>query len=74
MVFKTWEYQRTFPWCNYKILSQVLALIFALLFQCISNVDTAFYFSTIFFVFCILFLFACFFCFCICSAQYFSTS
>ena len=32
-------------------LSQVLALIFALLYQYISNVDTAFYFVTIYFVF-----------------------
>ena len=32
-------------------LSQVLALVFALLFQYISNVDTAFCFLTIFFVF-----------------------
>ena len=35
-------------------LSQVLALIFALLFQYIFNVDAAFYFLTIFFVFALL--------------------
>ena len=35
-------------------LSQVLAFIFALLFQYISNVDTAFYFLTIFCVFSLL--------------------
>ena len=64
MACRNWKFQWTFPWYNYEIrtkffniissLSQVLAFIFALSFQYISNVDTAFYFLTIFCVFSLL--------------------